>query len=335
VVQLNEYLHVADEAVLLASSTDATLMPDILAGAGTVSSYSTAKLTFDASTDADATALTTDLTASDGTSNVSWSTPFSYQVSYGVNAIYMGPNAQDVTLTLSSLTFAESATVNNETVLPTSQEFTFKGVTFAPGILYTLNFKVAKSLYWATGNLKYNGSGYETYSPQYESDNVAGTDLFVWNTADPAATTSSNKGMLWKPANDLCKKLGTQWRTPSLNEFDVLVSNDDSYIIANTTGQYAKPLEPASGKAGIWFGVSETELSNAISADLSNGNTEKVDDLLSKDLFLSSGTYWSATPYKTGGSLAYYVPIGNADPNIGSNTLRSASYAIRCITDYE
>lgn len=159
------------------------------------------------------------------------------------NPILVNTNAEEVSLTLSSITLGSKTLTN--------QSIAFTGKTMESGKNYTLRviFKykpsgaievTGSSVYWAPGNLIYSPGKFQFASTQdYYSGKVYGNDYWCWNylSCNPYEypRTDYDYNSDYDSRLDPCTIVapaGT-WRMPTQDEFKTFLSLDHVHVFIN------------------------------------------------------------------------------------------------------
>lgn len=262
-----------------------------------------------------------------GSATLSWSSPNATTVTS--EAMYILPNdARKVTV---SLTYkAGNTTYINKTFELPSRAFssaTSYKITAKQKANYIavdgISFKIA------AGNVVLKNGTYQMQATQgdytYQWD---GGDYFNWGSTEPTDYEIRNSSFL----DDVCKKLGTQWRTPTKDETmqfqNCPVKGVGSYVGATIKGvvnQVAK---------GYYFGVKPGNLAttppnqdNYVFLPFAGYRKFGSQSLYDEG---SNGYYWSSTPNR---STAYFLDI-NSDGSIGNRFFSSNfGFTVRCIAN--
>lgn len=264
--------------------------------------------------------------AQGGTADLSWSSLNAETVKS--EAIYILPNAaRDVTVSL---------TVQAGEKKYTEAKVKLQNRAFSGGISYKIIAQTKKnyvtipgvSYKIAAGNVVKKNNQYQMQATQGDYSGVwDGGDYFNWGAADPLNISISNTSY----RDDACKKLGSQWRTPSQDEaaniFKCSVKGFGSYSGATVGGKAGTVVQ------GYYFGIKPA----AITATPANqdeylflGCTGRRKSASKSVTLTTSGYFWT-----TGwdGRVGYYIRIQTSEQTAKINSYASPNYgaAVRCI----
>lgn len=270
--------------------------------------------------------------ATGGTSaEITWSNPNAATVNS--DAQYLLPNdARIVTLSM-------NMTVAGKTY--TNKTFTIASRSFLKGISYkiTVNMKSSTievpgiSFKIATGNvvaipIPDTSPVLYKYQFQAKQGNYSyvwnGGDYFNWGYVDPSIYKTSNTDSSYE---DVCKKIGSQWRTPNQTEM-MQFENCSVKGVGSYDGASKGTVK------GYYFGVQPAKISSIpaskdkyVFLPFTGGRYNGSKDMSFENSICS---YWSSTPE---GSSAYTLFI-NSDGTItgGDGNLRNNGFPVRCIT---
>lgn len=252
-----------------------------------------------------------------GTADVSWSSlPASIANS---NYQCVLPNSSR-TITI-SLTFTIGGTVySNKTITLTNRAFAV-GTNYKVTVRAKKNYVIINGFNYkvALGNVGKIGSIYRFGVSQGEnSNNWNGGWFFNWGTADPLNYTVANTSY----KEDVCKKVGSQWRTPNKAEMTALVK------CPRVWGMYR---DPSTGNInGIYIGTS------TVPTDERRDNYVFLPSTgyrrAGKTTVASTGItceYWTSTP----DNAAVYLELDSKSYTIKTEGMSNNGLHIRCIAN--